>query len=78
MLMKALVGTAKDLWQKRLIPAQVRAKDTRLAFAEIIVRTHEKRVCDCVVAGSRSMVCRTNPLLVAAPTTTTRNRVTRV
>ncbi|KAF1323936.1 hypothetical protein FI667_g10147, partial [Globisporangium splendens] len=38
MLMKALVGTAKDLWQKRLMPTQVRAKDTRLAFAEIIVR----------------------------------------
>lgn len=38
MLVKALVGTAKDLWQRRLLPAQVRAKDTRLAFAEIIVR----------------------------------------
>lgn len=38
MLLKALVGTAKDLWQRRLLPAQVRAKDTRLAFAEIIVR----------------------------------------
>ncbi|GAB9465439.1 hypothetical protein Gpo141_00002847 [Globisporangium polare] len=36
MLVKALVGTAKDLWQRRLLPAQVRAKDTRLAFAEII------------------------------------------
>ncbi|TYZ69243.1 hypothetical protein PybrP1_010773 [[Pythium] brassicae (nom. inval.)] len=36
MLLKALVGTVKDLWQRRLLPAQVRAKDTRLAFADII------------------------------------------
>lgn len=47
MLVKALVGTAKDLWQRRLLPAQVRAKDTRLAFAEIIVR-HEL-ICLCVM-----------------------------
>lgn len=44
MLLKALMGTAKDLWQRRLLPAQVRAKDTRLAFADIIVRLD----CLCV------------------------------
>uniref|UniRef100_K3XD17 HotDog ACOT-type domain-containing protein n=1 Tax=Globisporangium ultimum (strain ATCC 200006 / CBS 805.95 / DAOM BR144) TaxID=431595 RepID=K3XD17_GLOUD len=36
MLMKALVGAAKDMWQKRFMPAQLCARDTRLAFAEII------------------------------------------
>lgn len=43
MLVKALVGTCKDLWQRRLLPAQVRAKDTRLAFAEIMVRRSDAR-----------------------------------
>ncbi|TYZ67587.1 hypothetical protein PybrP1_003356 [[Pythium] brassicae (nom. inval.)] len=36
MVVKALLGTAKDLWQRRLLPAQLRAKDTRLGFAEIL------------------------------------------
>lgn len=38
MLLKALMGTAKDLWQRRLQPAQLRSRDTRMAFAEILVR----------------------------------------
>jgi hypothetical protein len=38
MTMKALAATARDLWRARSMPAQVRAKDTRVAFTEILVR----------------------------------------
>lgn len=38
MVLKKLLGTAQDLWRMRRMPAQVRAKDTRLAFTDIIVR----------------------------------------
>ncbi|RLM96884.1 hypothetical protein BBO99_00006818 [Phytophthora kernoviae] len=36
MVMKKLIGTAQDLWRARRMPKQVRAKDTRLAFTDII------------------------------------------
>ncbi|CEG47299.1 atp-binding cassette superfamily [Plasmopara halstedii] len=36
MVLKKLVGTAQDIWRMRRMPAQVRAKDTRLAFTDII------------------------------------------
>jgi acyl-CoA hydrolase len=36
-LVKKLLGTAQDLWRMRRMPAQMRAKDTRLAFTDIIV-----------------------------------------
>ncbi|KAG7398788.1 hypothetical protein PHYBOEH_010420 [Phytophthora boehmeriae] len=36
MVVKKLIGTAQDLWRVRRMPKQVRAKDTRLAFTDII------------------------------------------
>ncbi|KAI9914492.1 hypothetical protein PsorP6_007144 [Peronosclerospora sorghi] len=36
MVLKKLLGTAQDRWRMRRIPSQIRARDTRLAFAEII------------------------------------------
>ncbi|CAH0490128.1 unnamed protein product [Peronospora farinosa] len=36
MVLKKLLGTAQDIWRMRRMPAQVRAKDTRLAFTDII------------------------------------------
>ena len=38
MMIKKLVETARDVWRMRRMPSQVRAKDTRLAFSDIIVR----------------------------------------
>ncbi|TYZ58181.1 hypothetical protein PybrP1_005733, partial [[Pythium] brassicae (nom. inval.)] len=36
MVLKKLASTAKDAWRRRLMPAQIASKDTRLGFAEII------------------------------------------
>ncbi|CAI5739949.1 unnamed protein product [Hyaloperonospora brassicae] len=36
MMLKKLVETARDVWRMRRMPSQVRAKDTRLAFSDII------------------------------------------
>ncbi|CAH0521216.1 unnamed protein product [Peronospora belbahrii] len=36
MALKNLLGTMHDIWRMRRMPAQVRAKDTRLAFTDII------------------------------------------
>ncbi|KAG3113349.1 hypothetical protein PI125_g7382 [Phytophthora idaei] len=36
MLLKALVGTVKDLWRMRSMPAQVRPKDTRSVITDVI------------------------------------------
>lgn len=38
MLLKALIGTAKDLWRMRRMPAQVRPKDTQSIITDVIVR----------------------------------------
>lgn len=38
MVLKKLTATAKDAWRRRQMPAQIASKDTRLGFAEIIVR----------------------------------------
>ncbi|DBA00769.1 TPA: hypothetical protein N0F65_004674, partial [Lagenidium giganteum] len=35
-LVRALTGTVRDAWRRRTMPAQVRARDTRMAFTEII------------------------------------------
>lgn len=41
-LLKKLMGTAQDMWRMRRMPAQVRAKDTRLAFTDIIGEDSQK------------------------------------
>ncbi|ETP28592.1 hypothetical protein F442_22127 [Phytophthora nicotianae P10297] len=41
-LLKKLVGTAQDMWRMRRMPTQVRAKDTRLAFTDIIGEDSQK------------------------------------
>lgn len=38
MVTKALVGTLRDTWARRNMPKQLRARDTRMAFTDIIVR----------------------------------------
>lgn len=38
MVLKKLTATAKDAWRRRQMPAQIASKDTRMGFAEIIVR----------------------------------------
>ncbi|GLD96742.1 hypothetical protein PINS_up005425 [Pythium insidiosum] len=36
MLLKNLIATARDSWVRRNIPTQIRARDTRMAFTEIL------------------------------------------
>ncbi|KAG2896691.1 hypothetical protein PC114_g14975 [Phytophthora cactorum] len=43
MLLKALVGTVKDLWRMRPMPAQVRPKDTRSVITDVIGDESQKR-----------------------------------
>lgn len=38
MTSKAIAGTLRDMWARRNMPKQLRARDTRLAFTDIIVR----------------------------------------
>lgn len=38
MTSKAIGGTLRDVWARRNMPKQLRARDTRLAFTDIIVR----------------------------------------
>ena len=44
MVLKNLARMAQDMWRMCRMPAQVRAKDTRLAFTDIIVRLATHRL----------------------------------